>query len=367
MAIDPGFSQLSNNLVYSAMFAYTGSMVAFSAALAFGQKGRTARVAARVPATFEELAASSASSTSTTAGTSAAAGSSAAGSSSSGATAVLEAERPVGNSAIESLSSQSDLDDLAPPPRGLRSLKNESIGVSMFALATLFLFGGFAARGLATGRVPWGNMYEFSLGVCLATSLAYLGLLTRRDVKYLGVFVAAPVLLGLGLAITVLYTEAAQLIPALRSYWLLIHVTAAIICAGMFAVGAALSGLYLVQARAERRGKTGRITSNLPSAAALDRLSYKVHAFTFPLWTFAIVAGAIWAENAWGRYWGWDPKETWSFITWTVYACYLHARATAGWRGAKAAGLSLLGMATLLFNFFGVNIFFVGFHSYSGL
>ena len=105
----------------------------------------------------------------------------------------------------------------------------------------------------------------------------------------------------------------------------------------------------------------------LPTAAVLDRSAYKMHAFAYPIWTFAVIAGAIWAENAWGRYWGWDPKETWAFITWMVYTAYLHARATAGWKGRKAAYLAGLGYATFLFNYLVVNIWLVGFHSYAGV
>ncbi|WP_435601779.1 cytochrome c biogenesis protein CcsA, partial [Streptomyces sp. YPW6] len=104
-----------------------------------------------------------------------------------------------------------------------------------------------------------------------------------------------------------------------------------------------------------------------PPPPSLDRFAYRVNAVIFPLWTFTIIAGAIWAEAAWGRYWGWDPKETWSFITWVAYACYLHARATAGWKGRKAAYLALIGFACFIFNYYGVNMFINGLHSYAGV
>jgi cytochrome c-type biogenesis protein CcsB len=211
-------------------------------------------------------------------------------------------------------------------------------------------------------------MYEFSITAALVTSIAYLVLQRRFDVRFVGVLVVPVVLLTLGLSVTVLYTDSAEVIPILDSYWLVIHVAAATICAGALTVGAALLVFHLVRSRAERRaggsvlpGWLGR----LPDAVRLERLGYRIHAFVFPLWTFAVVAGAIWAENAWGRYWGWDPKETWAFITWVVYAAYLHARATAGWRGAKASYIALAGYACLIFNLVGVNIWFVGLHSYA--
>jgi cytochrome c-type biogenesis protein CcsB len=232
-------------------------------------------------------------------------------------------------------------------------------------------------RGLSAGRVPWGNMYEFSTASALAVTGVFLLLLARYDVRWLAVFVVTPVLLTLGLAVTVLYAESAQLQPALQSYWLVIHVVAAVVASGAFTVGAALSVLYIVRERAERHGAGAGVgagmaagvgaASRLPSSDVLDRIAYRVHAFSFPIWTFAVIAGAIWAENAWSRYWGWDPKETWAFITWVVYAAYLHARATAGWRGTRAAVIALLGFGCFLFNYFGVNIWITGLHSYAGL
>ena len=106
---------------------------------------------------------------------------------------------------------------------------------------------------------------------------------------------------------------------------------------------------------------------HLPRPLILDRLAYRAILFAFPVWTFGIMAGAIWADHAWGRYWGWDPKETWSFITWVVYACFLHARATAGWRGRRAAYIQLVGFACLMFNLIGINLWVTGLHSYAGM
>ena len=163
-----------------------------------------------------------------------------------------------------------------------------------------------------------------------------------------------------------LYTEAAQLVPALESWWLVIHVAAAVICGAAFTVAAGITALYLWRERAERKNRVRGVVARLPEASRLDTMAYRILAFAFPLWTFAVIAGAIWAENAWGRYWGWDPKETWAFITWVVYAGYLHARATAGWRGRRAAYIALIGWVSYLINYFGVNLFVNSLHSYAG-
>lgn len=234
-----------------------------------------------------------------------------------------------------------------------------NIGMSLTWLGTGVLFVGVVLRGVWAGRVPWGNMYEFSISSALGILLVFLLWSTKRDLRWLGMFITIPTLLTLGLAVTVLYTEAAQLVPALKSYWLVIHVLAAIICGGAFTVGAATAGLSLIADR-------GWIPQ-LPSRDRLEKATHRVIAFSFPLWTFAVVAGAIWAENAWGRYWGWDPKETWAFITWVVYAAYLHARSTAGWKNNKASVIAIVGWLAFLINYFGVNIFVNSLHSYAGM
>jgi cytochrome c-type biogenesis protein CcsB len=241
--------------------------------------------------------------------------------------------------------------------------------MSVTWLATVLLFIGVVLRGLWADRVPWGNMYEFSITSALGILLVFLVWSTRRDLRWLGLFVVIAALLTLGLAVTVLYTEAAQLVPALKSYWLIIHVSAAIVCAGAFTVGAGTAGLSLIRARAEARsgGVVSGWLTNVPSTERLRTLTNRVLAFAFPLWTFAVIAGAIWAENAWGRYWGWDPKETWAFITWVLYAAYLHARSTAGWRGNVASWIAILGFLSFLINYFGVNIFVNSLHSYAGV
>jgi len=242
------------------------------------------------------------------------------------------------------------------------------IGFSLTVLATLVLLAGVVARALAAERVPWGNMYEFGSVAILVALTAYVVLVRIWSIDWVG-----PIITGFGTMVLgasmLVYVPAGPLVPALDSYWLVIHVLGAIISGSAFLVGAAASALFLVKARAEantaeadRAGFLWRI----PSSAAIDQVAYRVHAFAFPIWTFAaLIAGPIWAHYAWGRYWGWDPKEVWAFITWVVYAGYLHARATAGWKGKAASILALVGFATFVFNFVGVNLFVGGLHSYA--
>jgi len=309
---------LSNDLLYSAIAVYVLAMLVFTAEMAFGSRSRLGRSAAAVGA-----------------------------GASTGASVVPPLD--------------------APPAADDRAERLGRVAVSLTALAFALHLAAVVARGLWAGRVPWGSMYEFSTAGALAVTGVFLVLLRREGVRYLGIWVVPAVLVTLGLAVTVLYNETAQLLPALRSYWLVIHVSAAVLSSGVFTVGAVVSVLYLVRSRAETSGRPDGYAARLPAAASLDRVAYRVHAFAFPLWTFAVVAGAIWAENAWGRYWGWDPKETWAFITWVVYAAYLHARSTAGWRGHSAAAIALVGYACFLFNYFGVNLLISGLHSYAGV
>jgi cytochrome c-type biogenesis protein CcsB len=219
-------------------------------------------------------------------------------------------------------------------------------------------------RGMAAGRVPWGNMYEFVAAITFAAVTVYLVMLWRYKVSWLGPFLMVAVVIALGIATIWLYNDPGPLRPALHSYWIAIHVTAAVTATGTFTVAGVATVLYLLKSRANP--KPGGLLERVPDADALDTLAHRTMMFGFPIWTFAIIAGAIWADSAWGRYWGWDPKETWSFITWVVYAGYLHARATAGWRGRKAAFVSLIAFGCLLFNFFGINYLVSGLHSYAG-
>ena len=267
------------------------------------------------------------------------------------------------------------------PPADERSVPKSTwgprlglVGLVLSVVGLLLQVASLASRGIATERLPWGNMFEFASAICICAVATYLALaIPRRSRRFLGVFVLPPVIGILVLVGLNFYAEAGPVVAALRSYWLAIHVTAATIASGIMLVSAVASWLFLVKSKHEAKEReTGdyvpsRIAGNLPASGVLDRLAARTMAFAFPIWTFAIITGAIWAEAAWGRYWNWDPKETWAFISWVVYAVYLHARATAGWKGKRAAYINLLGAATMVFNFVVVNTVISGLHSYSGL
>jgi cytochrome c-type biogenesis protein CcsB len=238
---------------------------------------------------------------------------------------------------------------------------------AFMVLGFFLLLPGVIFRGVSANRVPWGNMYEFSITGALAFSAAYLFALKKYKLRWLGLPVSLAVLLTLGTAVTLLYRPSAPLMPALKSPWLVIHVSAAIISGGVFLLANCIAATYLILDRYEQKGLRPVWAEKLPSLESLDNLSYRLVALVFPLWTFSVIAGAIWAEAAWGRYWGWDPKETWAFITWVAYAAYLHARVTIGWRGRKAAWLCLLAGSTFLFNYIYINVWGTGRHTYSGL
>ena len=248
-----------------------------------------------------------------------------------------------------------------------RTKRSGDLGTVMVVLAFICLLVAVVSRGISAERVPWGNMYEFSITGALAFTGAYIFALWKYKIRWLGLPVAISVLLTLGTAITVLYVPSAPLVPALKSAWLVIHVSAAIISGGVFLLANCIAATYLILDRYEENGGRPVWALKLPTLEALDQLSYRLVALVFPLWTFSVIAGAIWAEAAWGRYWGWDPKETWAFITWVAYAAYLHARVTVGWRGRKAAWLCLFAGSTFLFNYVYVNIWGPGKHTYSGL
>jgi cytochrome c-type biogenesis protein CcsB len=245
-------------------------------------------------------------------------------------------------------------------------------GLSLVYLGTALLFGCIVLRGLSTSRAPWGNMYEFINLTSLCGLLAAGVVLRRPAYRSLWVFVLVPVLILLTVSGRWLYTHAAPVMPALQSYWLPIHVSVVSLGSGVFLVAGVASVLFLLKmSRYGEPGRSdsllGRIVSRLPDAQSLDRIAYRTTIFAFPVFGFGVIFGAIWAEEAWGRYWGWDPKETLSFIAWVIYAAYLHARSTAGWRDKKAAWINVAGFVAMLFNLFFINLVTVGLHSYAGV
>jgi len=279
------------------------------------------------------------------------------------------------------------------------------VATAVIVLGAAAHLGSIVARGLAAGRVPWGNMYEYS---SLLAFLVVVGTLAIVEGAYhnrtLAGFALMFSVLTMAIAVSFFDVAPGPLVPALNSYWIKIHVVAAILGSSLFALGGGILTIaYLVKDARERRElaalssrvpppimggsvdltdpphyvpgadepvgaivATERRRGILPPSAVLDRMAYRTIAFAFPIWTFAVIAGAIWAQQAWGRYWGWDPKETWSFITWTIYAGYLHARATSGWKGRRAAAIALVGFASLLVTYYVVNLWIVGLHSYKG-
>lgn len=243
------------------------------------------------------------------------------------------------------------------------------MGVSVLMVALILHVGSMVLRGLASARFPWGNMYEFVTVTSAVGVFAGLIVLRRPVLRVLWPFALIPVLILLFVAGTVLYADAAPVVPALQSFWLPIHVSVVSVSSGVFLVSGVASVLFLVVLRAERRPHTrlARFVQRLPDARVLDRLAYRTTIFAFPLFGAGVVLGAIWAEAAWGRFWGWDPKETVSFIAWVIYAAYLHARATAGWRETRAAWINIAGFVAMLFNLFIINMVVSGLHSYAGL
>ena len=323
---------LSDQLLVYAILAYALAMLAYAVEYAFGSRGVVARVAER------ELVGAG------------------------------------GPPAVESLPDDEELPDDDNEPGPLENARVALLaGRTAFGLTlvgAVLHFGCILARGLAAHRVPWGNMYEFVLAVCLVGVTVWTVLLTRRPhLRPLGLFVTLVLVLLLGIDGMLLYTKVAPLQPALNSYWLKIHVTAAITASGIFLVGFVAAALSLIRTGYDE-GKTRfpySLGDRLPAADGLERTTFRVHAFAFPIWTFAVICGAIWAEAAWGRYWGWDPKETWSFIAWVIYAGYLHARATPSVKRTVATWIAVLGWGAMMMNLFVVNLVISGLPSYAGV
>ncbi|BDZ39398.1 c-type cytochrome biogenesis protein CcsB [Microbacterium suwonense] len=247
------------------------------------------------------------------------------------------------------------------------------IGTSLMVLGWLFHLTATVTRGFANGYVPWANLYEFAMIGTLLIVLVYLGMLTRVDLRYLGTFISGLVLVLLGAASAYFYVEVKPLVDPLKSVWLVIHVFVASLSVGILALAFALSVVQLMQSRRERRVAEGVANAGpgflrtLPNTERLENMAYRFAVVGFVFWTFTLIAGSIWAYFAWSRFWGFDVKETWTFIIWVLYAGYIHARATRGWRGTPSAWLSITGFAAVIFNFTIVNVFFKGLHAYSGL
>jgi cytochrome c-type biogenesis protein CcsB len=350
MPIDSGLAQLSRDLLLSTVFIYAIAMLACACDFAFGR----ARIARPAPV-LAGVGAAGVGAAGGPADGGPADGGPADGGPADGAAAGASAAR-TGSGATE-----------PGPGLWVRS------AFVLTAIGLIAQVAGIATRGISEDRVPWGNMYEFITAITCMAIIVLLVVALRYKAYYIGLFVLVPVVFSLGLALTVIYTPAGALVPALQSYWIAIHVTSMIVASGLFIVGAVTTAMYLAADRNERRlavglaSGTAGIMARLPRPLVLDRLSYRTILFAFPVWTFGIMAGAIWADHAWGRYWGWDPKETWSFITWVVYAGFLHARATAGWRGRQAAYIQLAGFCCLMFNLIGINLWVTGLHSYAGM
>jgi cytochrome c-type biogenesis protein CcsB len=333
-------SALSDHLLVVAILGYALAMLAFAAEYAFGDRGVVARVAVRQ----RELV-----------------GVGAAGSLVDVSPGWLApgTDRPATNRPAT-----------GRPATGRGALWAGWVGAALTVAGWLAHLGCLVARGAAAHRVPWGNMYEFVLAVTLVGATAWLVLLARRpSIRPLGLFVTLALVILLGIDGMRLYTAAGPLMPALNSYWLKIHVTAAITSSGILLVGFVAAALTLVRTGYDA-GKTRfpySLGDRLPATDGLERLTFRLHAFAFPIWTFAIICGAIWAEAAWGRYWGWDPKETWAFVAWVIYAGYLHARATPSVKRTVATWIAVLGWAAMMVNLFGVNLVISGLHSYAGV
>ncbi|MFB9803679.1 c-type cytochrome biogenesis protein CcsB [Streptomonospora salina] len=352
MSADGSLSSISDGLIIAMIVAYAIALFLFAVEAAYGRR-RGLRANRLMPAAVGSAGASADSSAAP-----------AEGAAQGGRSLDLDAAEATGGGDDLSVSVRR-----AEPEAAAARHAVGNVALVVTVLGFLLNAAQITTRGLAADRWPWGNMFEFVVAICLCSVAAFLFAALRYQARFLGTFVLVPVVLLLGIAARWLYSEAGPVIPALHSYWIAIHVSAAIIATGGFMVAGAAAAAHLMARRAEIQRAAGRqvagVAAKLPDSELLDRVSHRFIVLAFPLWTFAIIAGAVWADEAWGRFWGWDPKEVWSFITWVVYAAYLHARATAGWRGTKATWIGLLGFTCLMFNFFAVNFIFSGLHSYA--
>ena len=237
------------------------------------------------------------------------------------------------------------------------------VGVALHLVA-------FVTRGLAANRFPLGNLYEYILFMTAVIMVVAAVVVQRKNWHTVWPWLLFPMVIAMFLNSTVFHMQAAPVVPALQSYWLPVHVSSVSVGASVGLVSGAFALLYLLrmhQPRGKEHGVLGAIARPLPDAKTLDQIAYKTAVVTLPLFGIGIVFGAIWAEVAWGRFWGWDAKETVSMITWILYAAYLHARATAGWKSTAAAWINVFAMAMTIFNMTYVNTVIAGLHSYAGL
>lgn len=243
----------------------------------------------------------------------------------------------------------------------LASSKTPVGNAAVYASIAGFVVHTFAmgARVIESGRLPFSNQYEFANSFTWGIVLCYLVIHFYYRFTAVGAFVMPLAFLMMGYA-SLLPRHVRPLMPALQSRWLTIHVGTAVVSYGAFAVAAGLSLIYLLSANREKTNKK----SLLPDLEACDYLSYRIIAFGYLMLTVVIVSGAIWARSAWSRYWGWDPKETWSLITWIIYSAYLHLRFNRGWKAKPAAWFAVIGFAAVIFTFIGVNTLLPGIHSY---
>jgi len=355
VSVNAGLAHVSTDFMIAALLIYSLALLAFAGDYAFGRPRRQAAALAARPAA--ERAAQLASVGA------AAVGAPTTGESASGPVGAATSADPTAARPVRPAGALRAIAEAGPWVRAAATLSAVGILAHVIAVTT---------RGLATHRAPWGDMYEFITALTCVAAIFFFYILVKYRAWAIGVFVMGAIVIALGLAETLIYTPAGPLVPALQSYWLSIHVTAMTLSSGIFFVAAVLGVMYLVAERYRKRVAAGKAEPNalldrIPSGPQLDKLTYRAVVFGFPIWTFGVMAGAIWADQAWGRYWGWDPVETWAFITWVIYAAYLHARATGGWRGVRSHYIQLLGFASLLTNIFVIQIFVTGLHSYAGV
>lgn len=243
-------------------------------------------------------------------------------------------------------------------------MKNEKaakIADYVMVLGFVLHTAALITRGIGAGRLPLTNQYEFATSFAWGICLCFLIFLWKYHFQALGAFVTPVMFLLIGYA-AMQSKEVRELMPALRSNWLGIHVSTAIISYGAFGVSFAISLMFLLRRKMQN---SEFWKSHIPEEDRLDMISYRAVSLGFLFLTFVMISGAIWAERAWGSYWSWDPKETWSFVTWIIYAIYLHLRVSKGWRGKSAAWFAVIGFICVLFTYIGVNTLLPGVHSYA--